>query len=430
MKTSFKPVQTLQVYRRLSDGQQVLVGRLAQDQQGTYFQYDEAYLSHYHSLSPFNLSFNHELSLAPKRPHQGLQGVFGDSLPDGWGLLLMDRLFRQHGLLLNQVTAMDRLAFTGSRAMGALAYQPAVELGDGEAHSVSLSELGEQATQIFDGEASEVLELLAAAGSSGGARPKALIYRDVKQGDRVSTEARKGLEPWLIKFTSEHLMLGHEESVCEAVYLVMAKQAGLAVPDWELIQAPEQMKATAWLAMRRFDCTRGDYQGRYHMHSLCGLLDADFRQPSMDYEDLIKASQVLCQSAAVGKVQFKRAMFNLFSLNQDDHTKNWAFLMDDFGQWSPTPFYDVTFSPNPHNHHMTSYGGYGSQPPLKTVQAMANQAAYKNWKEAQKDIEQVVSALANWAEVAKGLAISKANIDLIQSQLDRVYQENKALLKA
>lgn len=77
---------------------------------------------------------------------------------------------------------------------------------------------------------------------------------------------------------------------------------------------------------------------------------------------------------------------------------------------------------------MTSYGGYGSQPPLKTMQAMANQAAYKNWKEAQKDIEQVVSALANWAEVAKGLAISKANIDLIQSQLDRVYQENKALL--
>ncbi|MGB1311154.1 MAG: type II toxin-antitoxin system HipA family toxin, partial [Leucothrix sp.] len=257
---------------------------------------------------------------------------------------------------------------------------------------------------------------------------KALIYRDPANDDKVSTEARKGLAPWLIKFTSEHLTLGHEESLCEAAYLVMAKQAGLAVPDWELFQAPEHSKAKAWLAMRRFDCTGAEYEGRYHMHSLCGLLDADFRQPSMDYEDLIKASQVLCQSAAVGKVQFKRAIFNLFALNQDDHTKNWAFLMDDKGQWSPTPFYDVTFSQNPHNHHMTSFGGYGTQPSLKAIQSLADKAAYKNWKEAQHDIEEVVSALSSWAETANELAVSKETIAMIQRQLDRVYLENKGLL--
>ena len=83
------------------------------------------------------------------------------------------------------------------------------------------------------------------------------------------------------------------------------------------------------------------------MHSLCGLLDADFRAPSLDYEDLIKASQVLCESPAVGQSQFVRAVFNLFAANQDDHTKNWAFLQDDAGVWRPSPAYDRDVQPEP-----------------------------------------------------------------------------------
>ena len=121
---SFKPIQKLMVHRTLSTGEPVLVGMLAQNRQGVFFQYDSGYLTQFGNLSPFTLKLNSSLQLAPKQPHHGLHGVFADSLPDGWGLLLQDRIYRQNEILPSQVTAMDRLAFVGAQGMGALSFSP------------------------------------------------------------------------------------------------------------------------------------------------------------------------------------------------------------------------------------------------------------------------------------------------------------------
>jgi serine/threonine-protein kinase HipA len=428
MSTSLS-VSELNVYRRLSDGRQVLAGRLAQNSAGVFYQYDEDYLSRYHSLSPFNLPFDTTLCKAPKTPHQGLHGLFADSLPDGWGLLLMDRVFRRHGLLPQQLTAMDRLAYIGDRGVGALSYAPASEHAEpAQNRFTEIALLGESAVQLFDGQTNEVLASLANAGGSGGARPKALIYVDPRQPQRVATTPQPGLQPWLIKFTSQHLMLGHEESRCEAAYLTMARNAGIDVPEWQLIEATG---ARAWLSMRRFDCSRDHADaGRYHVHTLCGLLDADFRLPSIDYEDLIKASQVLCQNPAVGRVQFARAMFNLFAVNLDDHSRNWAFLMSDDGQWHPAPFYDVTFSPNLQDEHTTAYMGYGKQPPLRVVQQLAKQANFSNWKHAREEIGRIVDAISQWPTIASELGVSKSTSKIIAAQLNTALRQNKHLLES
>ena len=98
-------------------------------------------------------------------------------------------------------------------------------------------------------------------------------------------------------------------------------------------------------------------------------------------------------------------MFNLFADNQDDHTKNWSFLMNDKGQWKPAPFYDVTFSPNPHHQHMMAYAGYGTQPSLKAIQKLATQANFSNWKKAQEEINKVLEALSHWTNIAKELEV-------------------------
>lgn len=424
--STFSTVKKLAVYRCLNNGDEVLLGQLAQNKKAVYFQYDDNYLAKYHSISPFNLPFDSTLSQAPTHPHHGLHGVFADSLPDGWGLLLMDRVFRQQGIPLQQITAMDRLAYIGDTGIGALSYRPVADWKPtNQDEWVDLGDLGKQAMQLFDGEAEAVLTALANAGGSGGARPKALIYLDEKQSDYIATLPQSTLQPWLIKFTSQNLLLGHDEGLCEAAYLTMAKNAGIDVPEWQLFTASKSSTAKAWLAMKRFDCS-AENRGRHHTHSLCGLLDADFRQPSMDYEDLIKASQVLCNSPAVGKQQFTRALFNLLSSNQDDHSKNWSFLMDDSGQWQLAPFYDVTFSPNTHNQHMMSYGGYGQQPPLKTMQKLAAQANFSSWKEAQKEIEKILESLSQWSNIAKELGIANNNIKLISKQLDVLYREGKA----
>ncbi|MYL22320.1 type II toxin-antitoxin system HipA family toxin [Halomonas alkaliantarctica] len=428
--TDFVPVRQLDVHRCLSDGRHVRVGRLAQSRQGVFFQYDDAYCRTYHSLSPFQLAFDTRLHAAPPTPHRGLHGLFADSLPDGWGMMLMDRLFRQHGIAPHDVTALDRLAFVGEYGMGALSYRPVSALGAivEAAPECSLGELGEQARRLFEGQTDTVLATLAQAGSSGGARPKVQVYLSSDSTDQASTHPREGWEPWLVKFTSGALALGHEEGLCEAAYLTLAQQAGIETPCWKLITPPEDSPARAWLALRRFDCS--ERSGRYHMISACGLLDADFRLPSLDYEDLIKAGQVLCGSPAVGRELFRRCIFNLFACNQDDHSKNWAFLLDDEGQWRPTPGYDLTFSPSPYGEHATAFQGHGKGPPLKVVQALADQAGFNRWSEARQAIEEIVAAVSGWNATAKALGVSLQVRRDIQQRLDAVHKVNRPLWSA
>ncbi|MBK8452114.1 MAG: type II toxin-antitoxin system HipA family toxin [Thiofilum sp.] len=421
----FTPIEQLTVWRRLAQGERVPVGQLTQNRQGIFFQYAPEYLDHYTSLSPFNLRFDASIQLAPKRPHGGLHGVFADSLPDGWGLMLMDRVFRQVGVLPHQVTPLDRLAFIGQNGMGALEYEPVSDLASSSTETLNISELGLQAQALFEGQTKIVLAALVQAGSSGGARPKAQLYLDPDQPELCSTTPKQGMRPYLVKFTSSHLPLGHEESLCEAAYLTMAKQAGINTQAWQLLPAPPTSGAKAWLALERFDCTKQG--GRLHLHSAAGLLDANFREPSLDYEDLIKASSVLCKEEQVGQEQFRRAIFNLFALNQDDHAKNWAFLMDDKGQWLPSPFYDVTFSPNPYGEHATAYGGYGKNPPLKALQHLATIAGLANWQAAQLIIHEVTEVISTWEATAKLLGISQETRVLINRQLTSTREKLKYL---
>ncbi|MBD1390132.1 type II toxin-antitoxin system HipA family toxin [Neiella sp. HB171785] len=427
---SFKPIQKLIVSRTLSTGEKVIVGTLAQNRQGVFFQYEADYLSRFGNLSPFTLKSSNELQLAPRIPHGGVHGLFADSLPDGWGLLLQDRVFRQHSILPAQITAMDRLAFVGERGMGALTFSPASSYCAEEAEEEDLATLGLQAQALFDGQTEEVLAALVAAGSSGGARPKAQIFIPPETPEQCHTHARPRDEAWLVKFTSQNLALGHEEGLCEAAYLKMAEMAGLQPPTWKLLEAPAKSGAKAWLAVKRFDWVNhaDGSAGRLHMHSACGLLDADYRTPSLDYQDLIKASRQLCKSPAVGQLQFKRAMFNLFASNQDDHSKNWSFLQNDQGQWQPAPFYDATFSPHPFNEHATAFAGYGHQPPLKVIQKLAASAGFANWKLAQRCIEEILEALSGFAPLAKELGVKESTVTAIVKTLGSRRAENKGLL--
>lgn len=392
---NFKPIRRLDVFRILSTGEKVAVGTLAQDSEQVYFAYQTDYISQFGNLSPFQLKADSSLQVAPRQPFNKLHGMFADSLPDGWGLLLQDRYFRTLGILPQQITALDRLAFVGGRGIGALRFEPNYEF-ELSNDDVDIAKLGLEAQAVFDGTSDEVLQALIIAGSSGGARPKAQIFMpksdDLNPSNNVNhliicrTTPQPNDEAWIVKFTSKNLPLGHEEGLCEAVYLTMAQRCKLNPVDWRLLPAPAQSGASYWLAVKRFDWASST-QGRYHVHSLAGLLHADFRMPSLDYDDVIKASKLLCQSLEVGKLQFARTIFNLFALNQDDHAKNWAFIQDDNGGWSPTPHYDITFSPNPYGEHATSFGGYGKNPPLKVVQKLASRAGFDTWANAKIMIE-------------------------------------------
>ena len=285
----------------------------------------------------------------------------------------------------------------------------------------ALLELGLQAQAVFEGQTKELLHALVVAGSSGGARPKAQLFFAADDFGHCSTHEQENYDAWLVKFTSERFLLGHEEGVCEAVYLQLTQNLALQPPQWCLLQAGDRR----WLALKRFDVSG---QGRQHVISACALLDADFRQPSLDYHDLIKVSGQLCRSPQAARLQFRRAVFNLFTSNQDDHSKNWAFLLSDDGRWQPAPFYDVTYSPHPYNEHATAFAGYGKKPSLSAMQKLSASAGYANWQAAYQDMAEIVDGVMDFARIAQQMDVSSSTIATIQKTLEQRYQENQELV--
>jgi serine/threonine-protein kinase HipA len=335
----------LKVNRTFSDGTKELVGTLAENKNGTYFQYDENYLyKHPTSIAPFNIKADLTLQKAPKKPHDGIHGVFGDSLPDGWGLHLMDRVFRQNGHNPQLITALERLAYIGDQCLGALSYEPEIQLLGSGSRDIELISLGQEAVKEFEGTESRLIEQLMNAAGSGGARPKLNVTKT--SDGQFSTHANAIGEKLIVKLTSEKFDLKHAESLVEYSYMQMASNLGIETPKFELIEAGT---GRMWLQQTRFDCTP---QGKRHMISACGLLDAPFREPSLDYVDLVKATRLLCGVGEARKL-VKRALFNFITVNQDDHSKNVAFLADDDDKWRLSPFYDIVYSPSPYKEHMT-----------------------------------------------------------------------------
>lgn len=410
----------------MASGQKLLVGQLAENSSGCYFQYDNDYLSanappdllkpgrlnSKPSLSPFSLKFDKSLQLAPRNPHRGLHGVFADSLPDGWGLYLMDRVFRENGLNPAKVTMLDRLAYVGNRGAGALSYEPFEQMAH-QPLKKSLVQLGKEAVKEFEGTESDMLKELSLAAGSGGARPKLNINI---AGDRFSTNELDPGEKWLIKFTSTEFLLRHEESLIEAIYMKMAKNIGFSVADFKLFDAGS---GRFWLGQKRFDCTDDD--GRLHMHSACGLLDANFREPSLDYVDLIKVAKVMCGPKDAQEL-LKRAIFNFLVCNQDDHAKNWAFLLDDNNQWSISPFYDIVYSPSPYGEHMTSYMGNGKKINKRALEVMAKHAGLRGLHQVTQWIDLIYQELTNFSLYARELGVSVKLTNEIQQIIDGKYK--------
>lgn len=426
-------VRKIDVHRVLASGSRAHVGTLAQNRDGVYFEYSSEYLNEAGNLSPYQLNFDATLQKGPREPHDGLHGVFADSLPDSWGRLLVDRYLRQQGINPGEITAMDRLALVDRQSMGSLTYESDVRFDVELPVYSAITQLGSQAQALIQRNSDEGLRQLIYSGSAAGSRPKAQLYMTDDNDETCSLEPGQGLKPYLIKFTSSTFPLGHEEGVCEAIYMTLAEEAGIDVAPWRLVETRDSNDPMRWLAMERFDRIEQrnqstEEEGRVHMHTVCGLTGADFRSPSLDYEDLIKLGSQLCRSPAVGQEVFRRAVFNLFSVNQDDHSRNWAFLQNDDGNWKLSPFYDVTYSPSPYGEHATAFGGYGKNPPLDTFQRLAELANYSRWEDARMVIEEVIEAIQKFKEIVREFDVRAETRSLIQNRIETAHKENIALL--
>lgn len=375
------------------------VGRLAEVGRRRYFEYDAGFLARGLALSPFRLPLQAGAIEHRDRDFGPLPGVFEDSLPDGWGRLLMDRHFRQQGLEPSAVSVLDRLLWLGTRTLGALTYHPATP-GD-PASALDLPSLLQNATEIHAGAAAVVLpQLLRAGGSPGGARPKVLVgLRDSdsgaeppRDGETVYSsedELPDGYTHWIVKFAAKQELV--DAGPLEQAYARMARAAGIDLPPTRLIRIGPRHRC---FAVQRFDRLPG--QRRLHMHSLAGLLHADFRVCSLDYADLFRVTLALTRDHQQLLRAFRQMLFNIAAHNRDDHGKNFAFLMDASGVWQLSPAYDLVWSPGPGGEHSTSVAGVGRDPGIEQVRTLARQFGVRP-SELELLRAAVNDAVARWA---------------------------------
>jgi serine/threonine-protein kinase HipA len=404
-------MRKLNVFLRENPASPVLVGTLAEtDNKQHYFEYNENFLKNNHNISPFKLQFTRGLQENKDTYPRESFGVFNDSLPDSWGFLLMDRFFRKHGRNIRDITLIDRLAYIGSRGMGALAYEPAENMDFVRNNLLDLYKLSENSLAVLTGKTEDILPVLAKAGGSpGGARPKILAGFDGNRLISGESDLPEGFKPWMIKFRSVNDF--RDAGKIEYVYAQMARESGLNVSEFRLFY---DNKGNSYFGTKRFD--REDHGRRIHTHTLGNLIHADFRIPSLDYEMLFKVCSRLTENYEDVKMCFRLMVFNVLSHNRDDHGKNFAFQMNSKGRWSFAPAYDLMFAYGPGGEHTTTIAGEGRSPTIKNILKLASLVDISG-VEANGIIKQVKSAISQWKKLASDAKIQLSDINLIQNNI-------------
>tara|TARA_R110002012_G_scaffold82942_2_gene209162 strand:+ start:12484 stop:13728 length:1245 start_codon:yes stop_codon:yes gene_type:complete len=391
-----------------------LVGRLAYRDRIAYLEYDEGFQRAGLELSPVH----HKVAPGLQKPYQtgvfeGLHGVFNDSLPDGWGRLLIDRRARQLGIGPATLTPLDRLACVGASGIGALCYAPETEIWKAPDGQLDLDELAQDARRVLDGEVGDLLSILGKVGGSpGGARPKALIA--VGEGGHAvhgTDDVPDGYAHYLVKFQGH----GDPEDIAaiEMAYAVMAKDAGIEMPETRLLEGAAGKR---YFAARRFDRVG---RRRVHVHSASGLLYSDIRIPALDYKDLILLTRAVTRDQRQCQAMFTLAVFNVLAHNRDDHARQFSYIMERDGTWRLAPAYDLTWASGPGGEHSTSVLGHGRDITRKHLTELAKKADVKP-QEAAEIIERVKDAVAKWPALAREYGVGEESARMIEKSLAEV----------
>jgi serine/threonine-protein kinase HipA len=396
----------------LLGGNSFEVGELVLSDQKIYFRYNTDYLKTGLNLSPIKLPFSGDIVSVDKQLFDGLFGVFNDSLPDSWGRLLLDRSLSAKGIDITTITPLDRLAYVGSRGMGALAYRPEIKPEKTPVLVPELDTIATEMNHILQGTSSEIIEeLFILGGSSGGARPKIFAAYNQLTDDLIHGVGNipEGYEEWIIKFPSSSD--NREIANIEFAYHKMALLAGMEMSECRLFKGKS---GQVYFGTKRFDRA---VEKRLHTHTASGIMHDNFRMSTMDYGHLMDCAFRLEKHVKAYEKVFRLAVFNVYSHNRDDHSKNFSFLMDAKGEWRFAPAYDLTFSYSGYGFHSTMIAGESKNPGRKELMKLATHFGLKN---AGSIIEEVQEAISQWGAIASEYGITKETKNNIQTAMDKI----------
>jgi len=411
------------------------VGAIAADSRSRpyyAFAYAPSWLRGGHSISPLHLPLTSGVftfDCLAENTWQRLPAAIADALPDRFGNSLIDAKLAEKGVTRDQITPLDRLAYTSDRAMGVLEFRPGRSLGK-EPDILDFAQLIGAARDAINGsvgtdsKAKRALrQLLSVGTSAGGARAKAVINIDPSTG-AISSGHRpeKGKESWLLKFDGVEgdasMGLSQEYGRIEYAYSLMAKAAGIQMTDTRLFHE----NGRAHFMTKRFDRmdpATGTMSDKIHMQSLCAMDHIDYNLiHTNQYDSLFAVIRRLDLPEETRTEAYRRMAFNYLAMNCDDHAKNFAFLMDEQGKWRLAPAYDVTFAYNSKNtwlkEHLMGVGGKFAD---ISAQDLSRFAERHDVPYARKSLNEVKYAVSCWPDFAKQAGLSAVSTDSIQKYL-------------
>ncbi len=353
----------------------------------------------------------------------GLPGFIADALPDGWGMLLMDRALRKLGRNPREVSVLERLAIVGERAMGALSFEPSDE-DILPAEKLQLKELAKEVIALqtddhsgTDKADAQLRHLMQLGGSPQGARPKVLVDFNARTGQLSSGMPLAGsATPWLMKFPAE----SEHREVCaiEELYARVARHGGMDIPRSRFFDLGTKYSA---FGVERFDrVVKSKDVLRVPIMSMSAYLQADHRLPSLDYETILLATLRITGDQREVVKAFERCIFNVIMHNRDDHSRNFAFRMNEQGMWKLSPAFDLTYSFGPGGEHSTSAAGHGKRIMRAHVMQVAKAGGMSS-QVANRCIDDWTGCAQGMTKLLKELPIRRTTLnDLLKSTTARI----------
>ena len=358
---------------------------------------------------------------------KGLPGLLADSLPDTYGRALFDRWLILTGRTSSNI--VETLCFLGKRCMGALEFEPAIDVDYNLDSKIAIDSLVEVAREallnkenfgvnINDDKKAAIAEILRLGTSAGGQRAKAIIAYNKTTGEVRSgqTDVPDGFDYYIIKLDGVSATTGFRETEnygrLEYSFYKLVKACGIDMSECSLIEE----NGRAHFLTKRFDRENGK---KVHMQTLCGIAHYDYRlHRAYSYEQAFNVMRALKLPYSQAQEMFRRMVFNVIVRNQDDHTKNISFLMGEDGVWRLSPAYDMGYSYNPNGgwtatHQMSINGKFDEI----TRKDLLECGAKNNIKNASLIIDEVCEIASQWPTMAKECDVPQSMIDMITANM-------------
>ena len=395
------------------------------------FEYDASFASRGLEPSPLMMPVRegrvYSFADLGRETFKGLPGMLADSLPDTYGRALFDRWLALTGRTSSN--PIETLCFLGKRCMGALEFEPAIDIAyDPNARfeidslvSVASDALAEKSSfgvNLNDDKKAAIAEILRLGTSAGGQRAKAIIAYNKVTGEVRSgqVEAPAGFDYYLIKLDGVSATAGFKETGnygrLEYSFYKLAKACGIDMMECSLIEE----NGRAHFLTKRFDRMNGK---KVHMQTLCGIAHFDYRMHrAYSYEQAFNVMRALRLPYSAAQELFRRMVFNVVVRNQDDHTKNISFLMDENGRWRLSPAYDMGYAFNPNGGwtatHQMSVNGKFDDITREDLLAFARQ---NNIKEAPLIIDEICETASHWVELALECGVPRKTTEVVLSNM-------------